>query len=830
MSFCILVVLIGLPIPFESLFSLLLLLYFPGILLTSFVKKDLDIIEIVSLPFLFGICFWIVFSYFVSELKILHWVTVFIISFLSACAADRRNIHVNPVKLYEITFLVVCCLFMVSYSYPWGQFYEWIPPGDDMKYHAVHIENIILDNSLPENYGELYPEVSSLTYPLGYHIIVFLSLFFDVSVPSMVVTTLFLVPLACFSFYFLGKVLFNQKIGLYSAFSLSFLSLFFHRLLFSSTYPNLLALSIQVFAIFLLLKAFETKSKSLILLSGLAFAASGETHTYIFLLNMIFLSFLFIFFFIQKDFFRAKSVLYTGAVFSLLCIPYILRLKFHPVSTIELWTFSVWYAEDSIRSLSDLARNLSVLSPLLFFGVCGGLTCSRKQIMILTFWGLAILVIPLLSTFQIEYPGWYAISPNRVFFYIFAPLCILCGKFLADVEGILSRGKFLSFIVFVIFCSVGMHHFNLFNSFLKDPVSEVQMNPDDAFVMGWIAENTPEDTVILNTGPTVDCSSWVPVLCRRKVVFPSFSGHRGDNCIEKVGAHRKREDLKIVEYTPDSDRALQILKKYNIRYIYIPAWEKRPYLRLSPEKLLESPLYKPVVKKGNAFLFKVDYSQPPEKTYFVIEKNESITLEGEQPFVMTFAPNFSSDCYGRLFLQLNYTDNTYGQLDIVEDDQFLGTILKYKTNEEKSMIFPLSGFKEINLLFYPEFDFFLELNILFGTENITKISENIGLKGRWVKSERITASAEDPELRIYLFDVTEGELVFLYEDTGYGNVDINVPDALGRWHAAAIIYRENSGEIREVRIPIHGEYSVFVLGVYVHGDDFTICEGSYEYE
>ena len=356
------------------------------------------------------------------------------------------------------------------------------------------------------------------------------------------------------------------------------------------------------------------------------------------------------------------------------------------------------------------------------------------------------------------------------------------------------------------------------------------MNPHDAFVMGWIAENTPEDAVILNTGPTVDCSSWVPVLCRRKVVFPSFSGHRGDNCIEKVGAHRKREDLKIVEYTPDSDRALQILKKYNIRYIYIPAWEKRPYLRLSPEKLLESPLYKPVVKKGNAFLFKVDYSQPPEKTYFVIEKNESITLEGEQPFVMTFAPNFSSDCYGRLFLQLNYTDNTYGQLDIVEDDQFLGTILKYKTNEEKSMIFPLSGFKEINLLFYPEFDFFLELNILFGTENITKISENIGLKGRWVKSERITASAEDPELRIYLFDVTEGELVFLYEDTGYGNVDINVPDALGRWHAAAIIYRENSGEIREVRIPIHGEYSVFVLGVYVHGDDFTICEGSYEYE
>ncbi|KYK32925.1 MAG: hypothetical protein AYK19_14645 [Theionarchaea archaeon DG-70-1] len=834
-SCAVLLGLVGLKTPAQPVFSLILVLYFPGVFITSVMKKELDVVEVLFLPFLFGISFWIVFSYFVSEANILHWAVIVVISLFSSICADRQHIKVTY-TWHELPFLLVCCLFVVSYSYPWSQFYGWVPPGDDMKYHVTHIENIATSNSLPEDYGRLYPEVDILTYPLGYHTITALaSMFSTTSLPSIVSSTLFILFLSCFSFYFLGKTLFNKKTGVYSVFSLSFLSLFFHRLLYTSTYPNVLAICLQVFALSLLFKTVQNNfDKKMIVLTGLAFAASGETHSYIFLLNILFLSFLFGFFIFLRDFSRVKILLCTGVGFLLLMIPYILRLRFEPPSTIEIWTYTVWYTEDSIRSLSDLIRNISILSPLLlFFGILGGITLKRNQVTELVLWILAILLIPFLSFLQIQYPGWYSISPNRIFLYLFAPLCILSGKFFSDLEQTLSRKKFLSFIVITVLFSSGMHHVNLFNSFLPDPVSEVQMNPDDHFIMQWLIDHTDEDTIILNTGPTVDCSSWIPIICKRRVVFPSFSGHRGDKCIEKVGAHKKRVDLWIVAYVPDSHLALQILKRYSIEYIYIPAWKKRWFLDLYPEKLVESPLYQLVVKKGNAYLFKVNYDEEPETTYFTVMSKKGITMKGDQLFTLSVSPVLSADVQGTFFLEVQYTDSTYGQIDIKENSNYLGTILKYKTGEEKSMIYPLSELKAFDLLFYPEFDFHLEeLNILFGLEDAIKISEHIGLKGKWAELQlkelkKITVPSEDTGLRIYLFNVCKGELIIRYEDTGYGNVDINVSDALGKWHAMAVIYRENSGEIKEVRIPIDREYSVFVLGVYVHGDHFTIAELQY---
>ncbi len=833
-SFCILGLLVGLHLPPEPVFSLILLLYFPGVLLASVMKKELNLVEGLFLPPLFGICFWIVFSYFVSELKILHWLTIMTISFVSSVLADRQNIRIrrNSTESRELIFLLVCYLFIVSYSYPWDQFFSWMPPGDDMKYHIPFIEDIGEAHSLPENYGELYPEVTTLTYPLGYHIITALAGFSGTSVASVIVTTILILPLACFSFYFLGKTLFNRKTGLYSAFSLSFLSLFFHRLLGTSTYPNLLGITLQIFALFLLVETFSKKSRSLLMVTALAFAAAGETHPYILLLNIIILSFLFGWFLLQRDS-CAKSVVLIGVVFLLFCVPYFLRLEFESPSDIELRTYIVWYAQDSIRSFADLVKNVSALSPLVvFFGICGTFTLKdRNPTTILALWIAAILVIPILSVFQVQYPGWYTISPNRFLFFLFMPLSILCGRFFSNLEIILSRQKFLFFMAVVVLFSVGMHHGNLFHSFSPDPTNEVHMNPDDLFIMEWITDHTSKETVILNTGPTADCSSWVPVISNRRVIFPFFSGNRGDGCIRKLKAHEKKADLEILKYTPDSDLALQILKKYDIEYIYIPAWKKSAFLELYFESLLESPLYHLLVKKGDAYLFRVDYDEKPRNTFFVISKRETITLREEQWFELSFTPQLSADVEGSFFLHVEYPDDGYGHLDVGQDRKYIGSVLKYDTGEEKSMIFPLSEKEEIKVSFYPEFDFFLkEVSILFGIENAMKISENIGLKGTgWVKSENVTAAAEDAGLRIYLFDVAQGELIIRYADVGYGNVDINVADALGAWHRVKIIYRENTGSIKQVRIPIRGDYAVLALGVYVHGEHFTIASMDYRH-
>lgn len=813
-TFVILAVLAGL-LPASPVF-LVLFLYFPGVCLTSVLKKELTLTEGLFLPLLFGMSFWIVFSYIVSEVGILHWITVVIISFFSSVLADKQRICITK-KSYTPVFLLLCCVFVVSYCYPWSQCYHLMPPGDDMKYHIPFIQQIVTDNSLPEDYGNLYPEVTRLTYPLGYHIIVALSLI-TVSIPSIMGVTLIVVSFACFSFYFLGKVMFNTKAGLYTAFSFSFLSLFFHRLSNTSTYPNLLGITLQVFAFFLLYKAVKTKSIPVVVLSGLAFAAAAETHPYILLVNgMVFVG-LCSYFLLQKDFFKTKWILYTGIVCVVLTIPYLLRLEFQPPTPLEIQTFAAWYADDSLLSLQDLVKNLSILSPLvLLFGILGAFTIKGKKARIIALWVLLLLIFPVLSVFQVRYPGWYTLSPNRFLFYLFMPLCICCGKFFADLENTISKKKFLSFIGVLVLLSVGMHHFNMFNSFLPDPIYEVQMNPDDAFVIQWIKEHTAPDTVIVNTGAAVDCSSWVPVLAGRRVVFPFFSGYRGDGCIQTLKPHKGLADFKIVKHTPDSDFALQVLSYYNAEYIYIPAWKKRVFLDFHPDSLAQSPLYQPVVKQGDAYLFRVVYGNPGT-TFFCVKKE--VTTDSIQ-----FVPRVSPDVQGTFFLQVMYTDNHFGQMHIVEGSDYIETVFKYDTGEDQFLVVPLSG-KYINVTLYGD-TFVEEWRILFGLKDAVKISEHIGLKGAWVVSESdIYAPADDAGLRLYLFDVGKGEIVLTYKDTGYGNVDINVSDALGKWHAIKTVYRQNTGEVNQVSIPVN-EYTIFVLGVYVYGDHFTVCDIQY---
>ena len=814
------------PVP---LGSLVLLLYFPGVYLVSFMKKELDLVEGLVLPLLLGICFWVVFSYGASGLSLISRLSVGSISFFCSVLADKRHIHITTAGSRDLMVLLVCCAFMVSYSYPWSQSYQWSPPGDDMKYHAPLIERISQTHSLPGDYGELYPELTTLTYPLGYHALISLALFDEVSVSSMTLLTLWILPLACFSFYFLEKTLFNRRTGMYSAFSLAFLSLFFHRLLHTSTYPNLLGITIQVCAFFLLMEGMKNRSKSVLALSVLAFAASGEIHTYIFVLNGIMLSFLFCYFMAMREVEKGTLVTLVGIGTLLLSIPFLLRLGFQPLSPVEAQIFAEWYEADSIRSLTDLLSALSMLGPfLLIFGILGIYNLKRKKADYFLMAVAALAVIPLLSALQVRYPGWYMVSPNRFLFFLFIPLCLLCGNCFSTLEITLSKRKFLPLIIIILVLSGGMHHLNLFNSFLPDPIYEVQMNPDDALIIQYIADCTPPGATILNTGPAVDCSSWVPVLAKRRVLFPFFSGYRGDGCIKHLEPYDKLADMTILKNAPDSDLALELLRNHGVDYIYIPSWKKRPFLDLFPALLDVSPLYRPVVKQGNAYLFEVDYTAHPGKTYFSVQKGD-ILMENKMG-VIQIDPQVSPDVQGSFFIRLDYRDAWYGNVTIIEDTTYIDTLYLYETGKEKSMMFPLSGSDHIELHLFADDNFSGTWDLLFGMEDALKIGGAIGLKGKgWITSNSglVTAPASDSELRIYLFDISGGELVLTYLDAGYGNVDINVQDEQENWYAITTIFRENTGKEKMVRIPLDREYSIFIFGLFVYGDAFPIYEIQY---
>lgn len=520
-------------------------------------------------------------------------------------------------------------------------------------------------------------------------------------------------------------------------------------------------------------------------------------------------------------------ILIIGAGILLFCIPFFLRFKLEPLSELEIATLSAWYRIDSFLSVQDLIRSIDIVSPLLLFlGISGFVLTERKWIV--TIWSSSMMVIPLLSVFQVRYPEWYTISPNRFFFFLFMPLSVMSGRFLSYVEEHITSRRFVGFLVVLIIMSAGMHHANLFHSFSQDPVSQVQMNSDDEFVMDWIATYTPQNAVILNTGPVADCSSWVPVVAKRRVVFPFFSGYRGDNCIEKLKAYSKLADLKVLTHAPDSHLALTVLKKYDIQYIYIPAWREVPWLDLHPELLMDSPLYRTVIKKGDAYLFEVQGNSQPRTTYFAVMETEQIhSCSGM--ISLFFDPATSFGVQGRLYLQIDYADTTHTQVDIYLNRKYQETVYTYLTGEERSLLLPLSSLEPSAILFRGESDFVLErLSLLVGVENCLRLSENVGLQGKWVRTESgVIAPVGEKGLQVLVFKVSGGEIAIEYKDTGVGDVRIYETDMWGERQLLQTISRGNTGKDIVMQIPLQGRYSVLDLSIEVHGDDFLLAGVKY---
>ncbi|MBU7014210.1 MAG: hypothetical protein HXS52_04665 [Theionarchaea archaeon] len=837
-AFLILALLTGLETPLRPVFSLGLFSFFPGLLIISLVKKEVDVPELAGLPLLVGISFWIVFYYLTSGLHIFTWYILGGISFVCAVLAERQPLVVSREHYWGVFILVLCCLFVGSYLYPWNQFFQWMPPGDDMKFHIPFIEHLVSQHALPQDYGLLYPELSTLTYSLGYHITAGLAVIVDYSVRSLMIATFFIASLACFSFYYLGKALFDWKTGIYAAFSFAFLSLFFQRLSSTGTYPNLLAVALHVVGLSLLCELMLQKPSIScrfrrgdsifgIFCVTLVCAGAAETHPYIFIMEGMVLGGALLYWVWQKNFGAARLIIAVGAGILFLCIPFFLRFNLEPLSELEFLTFAAWYRIDSFVSVQNVIKFIGIISPLLLFlGVSGCMVTERKWI--LSVWGGSMMVFPLLSVFQVRYPGWYTISPNRFFFFLFMPLSIMSGRLLSYMEEHIGSRKVIGFLVILILVSAGMHHANLFHSFSQDPLTQVQMNGDDQFVIDWISTYTPQNTVILNTGPVADCSSWVPVLAERRVVFPFFSGYRGDNCIERLKAYNSLADLMVLTHTPDSDLALMALKKYGIQYIYVPAWREVRWLDLHPELLLDSPLYQSVVKKGDAYVFEVNFNSRHKTVYYTVTEIEQIH-SSENMISLFFNPITSFGVHGGLYLQVDYADTTHQQIDIYVNDTYVETVYTYLTDEERSLLLPLSHLEEATILFKGDSDFVLKkVSLLVGVENCLQLSENVGTQGAWVRTDLgVIAPSSERGLQLLVVNVSGGVVVMEYKDEGMGDIEIYEIDAWGNRRLLQTISRENTGKNVTVQLPLQDEYTVLVLTVEVCGDDFLIREIGY---
>ncbi len=592
--------------PLKVVIASFILLFYPGFLISRSLFQDHAKALLIS-PVV-GASFWVVVFYLVSGLGLVRVEPVLIFSVVCAVFLDieekkkgEDRKRKNNRGLYTWLLPLAACMgFSSLYFYTWNT--TLIPPLDDAKFYSffvVAIENL---HVLPQDYS-MYAEIPRLTYPLGYPALVAVikglsgeDLFRSVTLSSWV---LLLWTPVCFYVFSLP---YGEKTAIFSAFSFSFLSIFFHRLEQTSTYPILLALEIFVLSLYVLRKTLEEFSFKKAVITSLLMAAAVETHAYAFLLYVPFLVGYGVYIFFSKNT-SFKHVVVIILLAGVLLIPYGLRFHIHTPHEVELPYLRAWYTRDSLADVEKLSTAFASMSPFLILFSAISVPVLKRKDFIPLFLLVTFLIFPVLSIVGIDYPGWYAVSPNRVLNFTFIPLCIFSGIGIARVTSAAGEKNVLFILVIM---ALLVHFTDVIYPWGRIPdVSEI--NPPDDMEVIYFMRTLPPDAVILNFGMLYDPSGWIPSVAEREVFLSPFLSQRCDGCIYYLKGPEKVEDLLDYLENVDSLKACEFLEKYSIDYIFVPS--KRECMgdrTILVDEFLNSPLYIMVYQKGESYLFKVN--------------------------------------------------------------------------------------------------------------------------------------------------------------------------------------------------------------------------------
>lgn len=232
----------------------------------------------------------------------------------------------------------------------------------------------------------------------------------------------------------------------------------------------------------------------------------------------------------------------------------------------------VWYRYFSFDVLLSPIGLVFVF--LLLFSVYRILYDRSKLGLLLIAWYLLFLSFSVLqSVFKLKFVGWEFIYPSRVKFLIVLPLVLLLsypfkGKLWGGSLKRTYRNISLPLLVLLISIpfSIVFLTSHMYDLSERTVVSEYEVNG-----MDWIDENIEKDSVILNSLVDVEAGAfiggpgqWIPVYTGNKVLFPatSLTGRLGD-----VSDRREVAEY-LKDGSPEDERFVEILGKYNVSYIY----------------------------------------------------------------------------------------------------------------------------------------------------------------------------------------------------------------------------------------------------------------------
>lgn len=676
--------------------AFLLMAYFPGVLLWSFVDSEEN-------PLIFLLCgaaFLTVFVYYCS------WFVFFpiplILSFICVLFLEKKKIP-SPRIDKKTVFLLGFILFMITCLYPWKDYVAFYPPGDEMKLHLLYTNAIITDRAFPKSYP-LYPEIQEIAQPLGFHGVTALvqGASRTFIMPAAALTGIFMASLGCIAIYFLGKTLFSEETALTSAFSFAFLSFVSHQLGFSGSYTVLAGITFQISAVAAVLKASKQKTRSSYILAGLFCAASFSTDLNLFLPLILFLILLLA---------MNRYLLPVLAAFVLFSLPQLSRLAIYVPTSLESHFLEEWFQQNSITSFGELWILLFSVGPLLLTAALlhtlsvHGLNCPLRKLMhiempylYLGLYTLSLLIPILLARFSF----WYFMNPSLLFRMVCIPLSVLSGLFLVQLN---SLRQIKSFLFGLILFSAVIHWTDPFA--ILPSLSTV--NPDALSAYHWISQNTAPGASFCNFASSGDSSTWIPAVVNRRVFLPFHLYYERDNAMSRLKLPERFTDAAILKAIPDSVFAKDILEKYEFSYVYID--DRSP---IDPEIFLNSHLYRLEFQKGSVYVFSVTDADAPPYRAVRYYPGEDISYRFKSYF------HFPDLREGNI-IGIYYTDSGFGNVDVEINGEYLGTIFRFNSHNHFLALFVLPSLGDINVSFLPYDEVFcIDYLIIFecGEESI----------------------------------------------------------------------------------------------------------------
>ncbi|MEM5831449.1 MAG: hypothetical protein QXO40_04560 [Candidatus Aenigmatarchaeota archaeon] len=696
----------------------------------------------------------------------------------------------------------------------------YFPPGDDSKHHIMLIKGILTEKKIP-TYYYLYPEIK-IYYPQGYHSII-ANIFF-ISNYNLFKTIfffgVFFYCLTAFSFYYCGKIIFNERVGLISS-VLSLTNLMLLKFLTHGMYPNLLGIVLQpiFFAIFFL----YVKGKSNVILPAILGASSFLINPYVAFVPfftiiafykkspfLIFLTFLlispFLFFYLKE--YKQVDIILKGEISKIL-----------PLFTLM----------ENVQYFIYNFLNIFIYTPLLVFTLLSFLYLKSKIVRkLFLIWLVSPIILIVFVLFSIYMPPVTKMFPNILLFEDFRMLLHISipATLLASFSLNFLNKKLKTLIPTIIILLILPSCMKIIR---PNELKYQSFTYGDLLFIEWINKNIQNDSIIFNDHFKGTSSTWIPPLTGIKVSSP-FLGLPTFN-------YPFFQNFITIRTIPDSKEGMEILNKFNATYItFSTFFSINQYGYLFPKfdlKKFKEPCYTQLYGSNDNFLFKINYEKCSGENYFKVYTHNFQNLvvnnfplyynlsgikinpalkQVIEPYLFV---NFDSESIGDVMVKYGFEDKTDFVEEIIPKRSISKNVFqpvklpKYFLNEIDPVVWFLGEIKLNNV------------TLVLRLDEVFKVNDILIFPKPEVRKDRILINITQP-VDIILKDFTRHKkLVIVYNDTK-GNVDLNFYD--NYWKNFYILYRNGTNEIKTVEIPLNITAKLFSISIVPHETDFEIFD------